>query len=121
MNFLLVGFGGAMGSLTRFSLGRLISSKSKASFPVGTFVINITGAMLLGIVSSLKIDNNTYLFLADGFLGAYTTFSTFMYESFQLFGENKRLNATVYIVSSIILGLIGFAVGAWMAQLLTSV
>lgn len=116
MNYLLIGFGGALGSLTRFGLGKLISSKSKTKFPVGTFIINITGAILLGIVSSLKINVGAYQFMADGFLGAYTTFSTFMYESFQIFDDKKKLNAIVYIMSSMLLGVIGYVVGFKLAQ-----
>ncbi|MBC2581196.1 fluoride efflux transporter CrcB [Clostridium sp. DJ247] len=111
MNFLIVGIGGILGSITRFSLGKLISQHSKCSFPIGTATINITGAILLGIVSSISISKNTYLFFGDGFLGAYTTFSTFMYEGFNLFKENKKLNAFTYITMSILLGLIGYKIG----------
>ncbi|MCX7951401.1 MAG: fluoride efflux transporter CrcB, partial [Clostridiales bacterium] len=77
MQYLLVGIGGALGSLVRYNLGKIISSKFKNIFPVSIFIINITGAMLLGLVSSIGVKNNLYLLLADGFLGAYTTFSTF--------------------------------------------
>ena len=52
-----------------------------------------------------------FLLLADGFLGAFTTFSTFMYEGFNLFQENERLNALVYIISSVFLGIVGFVMG----------
>lgn len=118
MNFLLVGFGGAFGSLVRYSLGRYITQKSDTTFPIGTFIINITGALLLGIVSSLNIGDSFYLLIAEGFLGAYTTFSAFMYEGFNFFRDNKKLNAVVYILSSIILGLIGFMIGAGIVKLL---
>lgn len=117
MNYLLVGIGGACGSLTRFGLGKLISSKSKSKFPVGTFFINVSGAFLLGVISNMNLVNNGYLLLGDGFLGAYTTFSTFMYESFQLFSDRK-LNAFIYIISSIVLGLAGFTAGAWITRLI---
>jgi len=112
MNYLFVGVGGVFGSLARYTLGKYISSKSNSAFPVGTFIINITGAFLLGIVSSLNLNKSIMLLLADGFLGAYTTFSTFMYEGFNLFNDNRKLNAIVYILSSAILGCIGFYLGS---------
>jgi CrcB protein len=108
---LLVGIGGTFGSIARYKLGNIVSSKNKSSFPLGTFIINITGAILLGIVSSLNVSNNIYLLLADGFLGAYTTFSTFMYEGFNLFKNKKELNGFVYILGSVILGVLGYTIG----------
>jgi CrcB protein len=106
-----VGIGGIFGGLARFQLSKVISQKSTSVFPFGTFIINITGALLLGIVSSLKVSNNAYLLLGDGFLGAYTTFSTFMYEGFNLFQENEKLNAFVYVTVSLLLGIIGYVAG----------
>lgn len=111
MNLIIVGLGGSLGSLARYQLGKIVSSKVSTSFPLGTFIINITGAILLGIVSGLELGNNFYLLFGDGFLGAYTTFSTFMYEGFNLFKDNDKLNAFVYIISSLVLGIIGYAIG----------
>ncbi|PJI06760.1 MULTISPECIES: fluoride efflux transporter CrcB [Clostridium] len=111
MNFLLLGVGGAFGSITRYRIGIIVSSKTNSRFPWGTFIINITGAFLLGVVTSLNVDKNLSLLLADGFLGAYTTFSTFMYEGFNLFEDRKKLNAFVYILSSLILGVLAFYFG----------
>ena len=111
MDFLLVGIGGALGSLVRFLLGRVISEKLKTTFPIATFFINISGAFLLGLISNINVGSNAYLLMADGFLGAYTTFSTFMYEGFSLFKENKIMNAVSYIFLSIIIGIIGFFLG----------
>lgn len=111
MDLFFVGMGGALGSLARYQLGRIISKKSNTTFPTGTFIINITGAFLLGVVSSLDTDRNTYLLLADGFLGAYTTFSTFMYEGFNLFREKENMNAFAYILGSLIIGIIGYILG----------
>ncbi len=111
MTYILIAVGGAAGSLVRYSLGKYISEGSKTAFPIGTFIINITGAVLLGIVSSIGVSSNMMLLLGDGFLGAYTTFSTFMYEGFNLFQEKEKLNAFIYILGSLILGTIGFALG----------
>lgn len=110
MDFLLVGLGGIFGSLCRYTLGDYISKHSSRKFPFGTFLINVTGAFLLGMVSKYQSTSNTYLLLGDGFLGAYTTFSTFMYEGFNLFKGNKILNAVTYILSSLLLGIAAFYV-----------
>lgn len=111
MEYFLIGIGGAFGSIARYSLGDVISKRAKSKFPFGTFIINVTGAFLLGIVTSLDVNKNVLLFFADGFCGAYTTFSTFMYEGFNLFEDKKKLNAFIYILSSLILGVLGFVLG----------
>lgn len=118
MDFLLVGIGGVFGSLTRFSLGKFISDHCKTSFPLGTAFINISGAILLGIVSSIGASRNLYLLFGDGFLGAYTTFSTFMYEGFNLFQGRQKLNAFAYILLSVILGILGYNIGIKIGSLL---
>jgi CrcB protein len=118
MDLFFVGIGGALGSLTRFQLGKIITEKSNTTFPIGTFIINITGAILLGIISSLGVSKNMYLLLGDGFLGAYTTFSTFMYEGFNLFQENEKMNAFTYILGSLFLGVLGYLIGFKMGKLI---
>jgi len=111
MAYVLIAVGGATGSLVRYSLGKFISEKSNTDFPIGTFIINITGAILLGIISAIGVSSNIMLLLGDGFLGAFTTFSTFMYEGFNLFQEKEKLNAFIYILCSLILGTLGYALG----------
>ncbi|MDD4722822.1 MAG: fluoride efflux transporter CrcB [Acidaminococcaceae bacterium] len=111
MEYLSIANGGAFGSLVRFLIGRRIAEKSSMFFPIGTLVINITGAFLLGVVSAIGFNKNMYTLLGAGFLGAYTTFSTFTYEGFNLFQNNDRLNAFVYISFSLILGVFLYAMG----------
>lgn len=117
MEYLLVGIGGIFGSITRYILGKIISGHSKSEFPLGTFIINITGALLLGILTGANINGNIYVLLGDGFLGAYTTFSTFMYEGVNLFQDREKLNAFVYIAGSLFIGIIGFAIGMQIGKL----
>ena len=117
MDFVFVGIGGALGSLARYQLGRFISQRSFSSFPTGTFLINISGAILLGFLTGLDAPESMGLLLGDGFLGAYTTFSTFMYEGFQLFRGNRMLNALTYIAGSLIIGVLGFVLGYLSAGL----
>jgi CrcB protein len=116
MAYFLAGLGGACGSLARFALGKRIAGKSRHAFPIGTIIINATGAMLLGFINSLALDKSLLFFLADGFLGAYTTFSAFMYEGFSLFHDRKHLNAAVYISGTVLSGLIFYVIGMLAAK-----
>lgn len=117
MQLLLVGIGGVFGSLTRYILGKVISEKFDSTFPVGTFIINFSGAVLLGILNGSGLGKNAVLLLGDGFLGAYTTFSTFMYEGFNLFQENEKRNALIYTISTLLTGVVGFIAGFSLASL----
>lgn len=116
MEYIVVGIGGIFGSITRYALGKYISERTNTMFPFGTFIINITGAFLLGIVTVYQGSKGIYLLLGDGFLGAYTTFSTFMYEGFNLFQGKEKLNAFIYILSSLLLGIIGFSAGILLGK-----
>ena len=116
MTLLLVGIGGALGSFTRYKIGIIISKKVSQKFPFHTYIINISGALLLGFLNGFDVEKNIYLLIGDGFFGAYTTFSTFMYEGFNLFKNKKKLNASFYILSSIIIGIIGYAVGYFISK-----
>ncbi|SHI16557.1 camphor resistance protein CrcB [Sporobacter termitidis DSM 10068] len=116
--YLLVGAAGICGSLVRYILGKVLADKTHRSFPFGTMLINITGALLLGFVNSVGLSGNLLCLLADGFLGAYTTFSTFMYEGFSLFHDKKRLNAAVYILGSVALGVLFYTAGMAAARTL---
>lgn len=111
MEYILVGVGGIFGSITRYSLGKVIGKGRNKKFPIGTFIINITGAALLGVLTALVKNNTLYAFLGDGILGGYTTFSTFMYEGFNLFKGKEKLNAIMYMFLSILLGVIFYAIG----------
>jgi CrcB protein len=117
MEYILVGIGGILGSITRYSLGKFTSKRCNGVFPIGTFIINVTGAGLLGIVSAKVVDNTLYSFLGDGILGGYTTFSTFMYEGFNLFKGREKLNAFTYMILSIILGVVFYGIGFTLGKL----
>lgn len=110
MDIILIAIGGALGSIARYSAGRAISGKAGNKFPYGTFIINISGAFLLGLLNGAGAGRSVSLLFADGFLGAYTTFSTFMYESFNLL-NSRKLNALIYILSTLVLGMLGFSLG----------
>ena len=100
----LVGLGGALGAVARYLLGTWIATRVSPDFPWSTFLINISGSFLIGVILGLasagQLSNEARLFLAVGVLGGYTTFSTFSYESLELladggeaFGEHPLLVA----------------------------
>jgi len=113
----LVGIGGFLGAIARFWLGGYISNRMGTRFPYGTFVINITGSFLIGFVITLMAER-TYLnptlryLIPIGFIGAYTTFSTFEYEIFRSVQDGDLLIAGLNIGSSVILGFVAVWLGA---------
>ena len=109
MSYIAVGLGGVLGSVSRYALGKSISRYNRTTFPWATFLINVLGALLLGVVSAIHAGNMLYWTVGEGFLGAFTTFSTFMYEGFSLFNNNKYLNAFIYIATTIVLGIAGYS------------
>ena len=110
MDVILVGIGGAAGGMARFFIGRQFAKKKRRFIYPYTFLVNISGAVLLGLVSGLGAGDHMTLLLADGFLGAYTTFSTFMFEGFALFKDKKK-DALVYIALTLVTGVLGFLGG----------
>ncbi len=111
-NFLLVGLGGALGSMLRYAFYLAITVKQ---FPLATFAVNIIGSFIIGAVLALSLKddlflNNWKLFLATGICGGFTTFSAFSMENITLLQNEKYFIALVYIVSSIMLGI----AAAWL-------
>lgn len=122
-NILGIMIGGAFGALVRYELGAWISSKWNQGFPLHTFFINITGAFLLGFLNiffmeRFNINPIWRLGIGVGFLGAYTTFSTFSYETISLIESGSYLTAGFYVFSSLLLGLLFTALGMGLARLI---
>lgn len=111
MEFIFVGIGGAFGSVARYTIGKAINKRNHSRFPSGTFSVNIIGAIILGLATGLNMHENLILLVSEGFLGAFTTFSTFMFQGFNLIKQKKLLNAIMYILISLILGITGFYAG----------
>ena len=106
-NFLLVGLGGALGSMLRYAAYLLITAKN---FPFATLSVNIIGSFIIGLVLALSLKdenflNNWKLFLATGICGGFTTFSAFSAENVVLLQSEKYLLALTYIAVSIIAGI----------------
>jgi CrcB protein len=109
LRYSAVAVGGAVGAMLRFFLGSLLVSRNIAPFPLATFVINITGSFIIGFfltlaTEKLKIDPYVRLMVAVGFVGAYTTFSTFEYETAKLVEDKEFLYAFLNVVLSFALG-----------------
>jgi CrcB protein len=122
MPYLLVGVGGFVGANARFVIARLVGAAFETRFPLGTFVINISGSFLLGVLGTiiaLKVMPNSEamrLALGVGFLGAFTTFSTFEFETHALFEDGSWLLATTNMFASLFVGLIALRAGIVLAR-----
>ncbi len=108
-NILLVGLGGGIGSIARYLCQRALGSWFLNPFPVGTFVVNVTGCLLIGLIHGIAVKNNILnpewrLLLTTGFCGGFTTFSTFAYENADLLRVGNFLYPALYISLSILLG-----------------
>jgi CrcB protein len=113
--------GSALGAPARYLLDRLIQERHERVFPWGTFVNNLTGSFVLGLVVGLAAHHTMSAWVlpavATGFLGGYTTFSTFTWESLRLMEDGAVLAAWINVASSAALGLaaaaVGLLVGSW--------
>lgn len=112
---LLVGIGGICGAVFRVFLGEKLIRLNKKSLPLSTLLINITGAFCLGLLwqmnQEMLISEWVWLLMGTGFLGAYTTFSTFSVESVKLHLNNQIKLSVLYVCLSVILGVIGVYFG----------
>jgi CrcB protein len=120
--YLLVGFGGFLGANARYALAKWTGQWIDARFPLGTFIINISGSFLLGLLGGLLAErlvphsDALRLALGVGFLGAYTTFSTFEFETHALFEDGAWLSALTNIFLSLFLGLLAVRAGIVAAK-----
>ncbi len=111
-----VGLGGFLGANARYLLGGFISERWGTVFPYGTFVINVTGSFILGFFMAYAQERpwvapGARLMFAVGFVGAYTTFSTFEYETMRLIQQRELLLATWNIIGSLVSGAVAVFAG----------
>jgi CrcB protein len=106
-----IGLAGGVGAVARFVVDGAVATRAVSEFPLGTFVVNLSGAFALGVVAGAALDDDAYRLLATGLLGGYTTFSTWMFES-QRLGEDGELRlGVVNLLGSLVLGVIAVWVG----------
>lgn len=120
--YFLIAFGGALGTLARVWVGSAVANRLGTRFPYGTFVVNLTACIVIGFSLEL-IDKHSgvspawrYL-IPTGFIGAYSTFSTFEWEAFARLQVGDLPIAALYVTSSVLLGLVGIWCGVLLARI----
>ena len=120
-NFLIVGLGGAVGSMLRYGVQKIFQVQTVATFPTGTLLVNIAGCFLIGILWSLVSRSLTWndemkLLLMTGFCGGFTTFSAFTLEGIGLLKENRTILFVIYLTASVVGGLLATFIGIRIAK-----
>ncbi|MHB8844654.1 MAG: fluoride efflux transporter CrcB [Nitrospirota bacterium] len=120
-NILLIGIGGALGAMSRYGIALWVGQRWGRGFPLGTFVINVSGSFLIGLLMTLlaerfSVNPQWRLLLVVGFLGAYTTFSTFEYETGALLKDGELAFAMLNVILSVVVGFIALKLGEMMGK-----
>jgi CrcB protein len=102
---------GGAGSVLRFYVDGIVTSASGRGFPYGTLVVNLSGAVILGLLTGLALAGNAYLLAGTAAVGSYTTFSTWILETQRLTEERQHRKAVLNIVVSLVLGVAAAALG----------
>lgn len=121
--YLLIALGGALGSMARYWIGSTIGGRMGTKFPYGTFVINITACVIIGfsltfLAKRVEINSAWRFLVPIGFVGAYSTFSTYEWETLSTIRTGAFFMAAVYAVSSLILGLASVWFGSVIAEII---
>jgi CrcB protein len=122
VQYVAVAVGAMLGANLRFVVGNWAAERWGGDFPYGTFVINVSGAFAIGLLLSfigerVGVSPLWRLFFATGFLGGYTTFSSYTWEALALAQDGEWVNAGVYVLGSNLLGFVGVWLGATLARL----
>lgn len=122
LEMVVVGLGGFIGAVLRYGVTRWVQRLAAGGFPYGTFLVNVAGCLVIGVVFALvetrpQISANVRLFLTVGLLGSFTTFSTFGYETFELLRNGFWGLATANVVGSAALGLCAVVAGRFIGRL----
>lgn len=122
MNWIYVAAGGALGAVARYGTCLLLTARG-AAFPLATFAVNMAGCLLMGIVAEAftqktALPPEAKLLLATGFLGAFTTFSTFSLENIILLQREAYLRLALYAAGSVGIGIMATAAGMYLVRVL---
>jgi CrcB protein len=122
VQYFAVAVGAMLGANLRFMVGNWAAEQFGAEFPYGTLLVNVSGAFTIGVVLSfvgerVGISPIWRLFFVTGFLGGYTTFSSYAWEAFSLAQDDQWLPAAAYVLGSNVIGLFGVWLGAVVARL----
>lgn len=121
MKILLIGVGGFLGALSRYYVSKGSMMILGNRIPFGTLVVNVVGSFILGFIFTLSVEKlaiseNMRFLIATGFLGAFTTFSTFSVESLYLIEDGAYMSATAFIAGNVILSLAAAFIGIYLAR-----
>lgn len=115
-DFILVSLGGFFGAISRFAISQFTSKHINMGFPFATFSVNLIGSFLLGVMMGAKVTGFSYALLGIGFMGAFTTFSTFNVELFKLKEEGNNRLFYIYLLLSYIGGIGLAGIGFYLGQ-----
>lgn len=123
LKYFMVGIGGFAGAIARFWLGAYVADRMGTRFPYGTFLINISGSFLIGLFLTLMAEKAHWspqwrYLIPVGFIGAYTTFSTFEYETLRSVQDGQVLMAFLNVTLSVVIGFIAVLGGVWAGRAL---
>ena len=122
MPYLWVALGGAAGAVARYAVAQWAGARWSWTFPWGTFAVNLTGSLAIGLVMTLLLargaDPAYRLLLVTGFLGGYTTFSAFSFEVVSLLEARRWDAAALYVAASVVLGLMATLLGLGLGRLI---
>lgn len=119
---LIVGAGSCLGGVSRYLVSRMMQTICPGEFPWGTFVVNVVGCLIIGLVYGLidrgcEMNEGVKLFLTVGFCGGFTTFSTFMHENYLLFSGSHLLTVGAYAALSVFVGFLMVYAGYLLTRL----
>jgi CrcB protein len=119
----VVALGGAIGSMARYLIAGWVQSAAWDGFPFGIFAVNISGGLIMGILTELmalkfNVSLETRAFLTTGIMGGYTTFSTFSLDSVMLIQRGAYASAATYVVGSALLSIVALFCGLWIVRVI---
>jgi CrcB protein len=123
MTYLAIALGGAIGALSRYGLMSLVSHLAGSRLPWGTLIVNVSGALLIGVLyvlvsEKMLLSNEARALLIVGFLGAFTTFSTFSLDTMLLIQQGWLMQAVGYMLASVMICVLATWLGMALARLL---
>ncbi|MCC7104691.1 MAG: fluoride efflux transporter CrcB [Chloroflexi bacterium] len=121
MPYLVISVGAVLGANARYLVGLYVADRLGAGFPHGTMLVNVSGSLAIGFFLTLATERLAVnplwrLFFATGFLGAYTTFSSYTFEAAALIRDGAYLAGLWYLGGSVLLGMVGVLAGIGLAQ-----
>ena len=121
MSALAIALGGALGALSRWALSRFITTRLSTAFPLGTLFVNLLGCFFFGVVAGflarrLELRSEVSLFLLTGFMGSFTTFSTYAHDTLNLWRTEGFLASSGNILAQTVLGILFVYAGLWVTN-----